>query len=246
MNFFAVTGIAFPFLMTALGAAVVYLFRSRIDARAQRICMGFAGGVMAAATAFSMLVPAQQMMGDARAWLWLPAAFLLGAAAVGLLNRLLRRADFALRQGADAQRRMTFLSAIVLHNIPEGMAVGLAFAPVGAGAAAAAAVALGIGLQNLPEGAAVSLPLRQGGMSRRRAFLLGVLSGAVEPLAALLMIVCSAWLAPVLPVLMAFAAGAMMLVVLAELAPASAAARDGAVAAMIGFALMMAMDVGLG
>ena len=245
MDIFAVSGVLFPFLMTSLGAAVVYLFRSRIDARAQRICLGFAGGVMAAATAFSMLVPAQEMMGEAAAWLWLPAAFLLGAAAVGALNGLLRRAGSALRQGQDAQRRMTFLCAIALHNVPEGMAVGLAFASGGAGAAAAAAVALGIGLQNLPEGAAVSLQLRQGGMSRRRAFLLGVLSGAVEPVAALLMMLFSAWLAPLLPVLMAFAAGAMMLVVFVELAPASAAARDGVIAAMIGFALMMAMDMGL-
>lgn len=245
MSLFVICGILFPFLMTALGAAVVYLFRAGIGARTQRICLGFAAGVMSAATAFSLLVPAQNMMDGAHAWLWLAAAFLLGAGAVGLLDVLLRRAGYAMRQGQDMQKRMTFLSAIVLHNIPEGMAVGLAFAPGGAGLAAAAAVALGIGLQNLPEGAAVSLPLRQGGMSRRRAFLLGALSGAVEPAAALLMIAFSAWLAPVLPVLMAFAAGAMMLVVLAELAPASAAARDGAVAAMIGFALMMAMDMGL-
>ena len=249
MSFFAVTGIAFPFLMTALGAAVVYLFRSRIDARAQRICMGFAGGVMAAATAFSMLVPAQLMMGDARAWLWLPAAFLLGAAAVGLLNRLLRRADFALRQGADAQRRMTFLSAIVLHNIPEGMAVGLAFAPGGAGAAAAAAVALGIGLQNLPEGAAVSLPLRQGGMSRRRAFLLGMLSGAVEPVGALLTVWFSSLLTPALPCMLAFAAGAMIYVVVESLIPetqAGAHSNLGTLMFALGFTVMMALDCALG
>lgn len=243
MSLFVVCGILFPFVMTALGAAVVYLLRGGIGARAQRICLGFAAGVMAAATAFSLLVPAQGMMKDAGAWLWLPIALLLGAGAVGCLDVILRRAGYALRQGQDAQRRLTFLWAIVLHNVPEGMAVGLAFAA--GGSAAAAAVALGIGLQNLPEGAAVSLPLRQSGMSRRRAFLLGTLSGAVEPAAALLMIAFSAWLAPVLPMLMAFAAGAMTLVVLAELAPASAVARDGAIAAMIGFALMMAMDMGL-
>ncbi|MBR5289035.1 MAG: ZIP family metal transporter [Clostridia bacterium] len=246
MNVFMLCGIVFPFLMTAAGAAVVYLFRGGIGARAQRICLGFAAGVMAAATAFSLLVPAQRMMDGGAAWLWLSSAFMVGAAAVMLLDVLVRRAGYALRRGQDAQRRITFLTAIVLHNIPEGMAVGLAFASAAVSPAAAAAVALGIGLQNLPEGAAVSLPLRHGGMSRRRAFLLGTLSGAVEPLAALLMIAFSAWLAPVLPALMAFSAGAMMLVVLAELSPASAAARDGALAAMIGFALMMAMDIGLG
>ncbi len=248
MNGFVLAGILFPFIMTALGAAVVFLFRNRIGARAQRICLGFAAGVMAAATAFSLLVPASEQMekNGGGAWLWLPLSFLAGAAVIFLLNVFLRRAQYAQRQGQDAQRRLLLLSAVTLHNIPEGMAVGLAFAAAGANPAAAAAVALGIGLQNLPEGAAVSLPLRQGGMSRRRSFLMGALSGAVEPLAALLVLSFSAVLAPVLPLLMAFAAGAMMVVVLCELAPASASARDGGIAAMIGFALMMAMDLGLG
>ena len=236
MRCFVFAGILFPFVMTALGAAVVFLFRRQIGARARRVCLGFAAGVMAAATAFSLLVPAQEMMGGGAAWLVLPVSFLLGAGAVGLLD-------------AFSKTERTLLAAITLHNIPEGMAVGLAFAAAlsGGGAlAAGAAAALGIGLQNLPEGAAVSLPLRQSGMSRGRSFLLGAASGAVEPVSALLMIACSPWLAPVLPALMAFAAGAMMLVTLGELAPASAAARDGAVAAMLGFALMMAMDMGLG
>ncbi|MBR5225889.1 MAG: ZIP family metal transporter, partial [Clostridia bacterium] len=183
------------------------------------------------------------------AWIVLPTAFLLGAGAAGGLNLLVRRTRYARRQGEDGRRDLAFLAAITLHNIPEGMAVGLAFAAAlsGGGAlAAGAAAALGIGLQNLPEGAAVSLPLYQGGMSRKRSFLLGAASGAVEQVSALVMIACSAWLAQALPALMAFAAGAMMLVTLGELAPASAAARDGAIAAMLGFALMTAMDMGLG
>ena len=245
MSVFVLLGILFPFVMTALGAAIVFLFRNSVGARAQRICLGFAAGVMAAATAFSLLVPASKMIPAAQAWFALPLAFFVGAALVMTLGDFLRRAQYAQRQGEDAQRRLLLLWAVTLHNIPEGMAVGLAFAAAGASPAAAAAVALGIGLQNLPEGAAVSLPLRQGGMSRWRAFLLGAISGAVEPVAAALMVVFAAALAPVLPVLMAFAAGAMMVVVLCELAPASAAARDGAIAAMLGFALMMAMDLGL-
>ena len=248
MRFFVFAGIMFPFVMTALGAAVVFLFRQEIGARARRVCLGFAAGVMAAATAFSLLVPAQEMMDGGAAWLCLSVSFLLGAGAAGGLNVLVRRTRYAQRQDEDARRDLKFLAAITLHNIPEGMAVGLAFTAALSGGALAAgyAAALGIGLQNLPEGAAVSLPLRQGGMSRRRSFLLGAASGAVEPLAALVMIACSAWLAPALPALMAFAAGAMMLVTLGELAPASAPARDGAIAAMLGFALMMAMDMGLG
>ena len=226
MRLYVYSGILFPFVMTALGAAVVFLFRRQIGARARRVCLGFAAGVMAAAT-----------------------AFLLGAGAAGGLNLLVRRTRYARRQGEDGRRDLAFLAAITLHNIPEGMAVGLAFAAAlsGGGAlAAGAAAALGIGLQNLPEGAAVSLPLYQGGMSRKRSFLLGAASGAVEQVSALVMIACSAWLAQALPALMAFAAGAMMLVTLGELAPASAAARDGAIAAMLGFALMTAMDMGLG
>lgn len=241
------TGILFPFLMTTLGAATVFVFRQHVSARAQRVCLGFAAGVMTAATAFSLLVPAAEQMEKSgqSAWLAMPVAFLLGAALVFGLDALLSRAKA--EKGADAQRRTLFYAAVTLHNIPEGMAVGLALAAAGTGAgmAAAAAVSLGIGLQNLPEGAAVALPLRQSGMSRWRSFLLGMLSGAVEP-AAVLMLVFAALLAPVMPALMAFAAGAMIVVVFEELCPEATGARDGAMAAMIGFALMMAMDIGLG
>lgn len=242
------TGILFPFLMTTLGAAIVFVFRQHVSARAQRVCLGFAAGVMTAATAFSLLVPAAEQMEKSgqSAWLAMPVAFLLGAALVFGLDALLSRAKA--EKGADAQRRTLFYAAVTLHNIPEGMAVGLALAAAGTGAgmAAAAAVSLGIGLQNLPEGAAVALPLRQSGMSRWRSFLLGMLSGAVEPAAAVLMLVFAALLAPVMPALMAFAAGAMIVVVFEELCPEATGARDGAMAAMIGFALMMAMDIGLG
>lgn len=246
MRCFVFAGIMFPFLMTALGAAVVFLFRGGVGARAQRLCMGFAAGVMAAATAFSLLVPAIEQVERAggAAWLSLPGAFLAGAAVIFLLEAVLSRAKCA--QGKDAQRRALLMAAVTLHNIPEGMAVGLALTTAGESPAAAAAVSLGIGLQNLPEGTAISLPMRQGGMSRRRSFLLGTLSGAVEPVAAACVLLLARVLSPVLPALMAFAAGAMMVVVFAELIPASASARDGAIAAMLGFALMMAMDVGLG
>lgn len=242
------TGISFPFLMTTLGASIVFVFRQHVGARAQRICLGFAAGVMMAATAFSLLVPAAEQMecSGRAAWLAMPVAFLLGAAMVFALDALVYRAKTT--RGPDAQRRTLFYAAVTLHNIPEGMAVGLALAAAGTGAgmAAAAAVSLGIGLQNLPEGAAVALPLRQSGMSRWRSFLLGMLSGAVEPVASVLMLIFAALLAPVMPMLMAFAAGAMVVVVFEELCPEATGARDGALAAMVGFALMMAMDIGLG
>ncbi len=246
MRFFVLSGILFPFVMTTLGAAVVFLFRQHIGVRAQRICLGFAAGVMTAATAFSLLVPASEQMRAAggAAWFSLAVAFLTGAGVIAALDILLRRVR-AQRPGRDA----LLLWAVVLHNIPEGMAVGVAFAAAGespAAAAAASAVALGIGLQNIPEGAAIALPLRQSGMTRRRSFWLGALSGAVEPLAAGVVLLFAGALGPVLPGLMAMAAGAMTLVVFSELAPASTAERDGALAVMIGFALMMAMDVGLG
>ena len=248
MSIFVLSGILFPFAMTALGASVVFFFSRSIGARAQRICLGFAAGVMAAATAFSLLVPAAEQMANSggAAWCWLPLSFLVGAALIFALDVFLRRIQAVRRWGEDAQRRLLLLSAVTLHNIPEGMAVGVAFAAAGVNPAAAAAVALGIGLQNLPEGAAVSLPLRQGGMDRGRSVLIGAISGAVEPIAALLVLLFSAALAPVLPLLMAVSAGAMMWVVFAEMLPVSGSGRDGSLAAALGFVLMMALDLLLG
>lgn len=248
---FALLGTLFTFLMTALGAAAVFVMRRGVSARWQRLCLGFAGGVMSAAAVFSLILPARAQLeaAGAAAWPVISLGFALGAAVIALLDMMLIRFRRA-RPADDASRRRTLLfTAVTLHNIPEGMAVGLAFALAGADAGAVAAacmLALGIGVQNLPEGAAISMPLRQSGMSRVRSFLLGAASGAVEPLAGILVVAFASLIAPALPFLMAFAAGAMMLVTVAEMFPASAARRDGAAAAMLGYLLMMALDLALG
>ena len=247
----AACGTAFTFLMTTLGAALVFFFRKGVGTGAQRVCLGFAGGVMAAASVFSLLCPAaEQAAADgAAAWAVVTAGFLLGAALLAGADVWLARGR-ALALDDAARRRMLLFSAITLHNIPEGMAVGLAFAlacgqgPVAV--AAASALALGVGVQNFPEGAAISLPMRQSGMSRMRAFGLGVLSGTVEPVFGVLVVLLAAAARPLMPLLMAFAAGAMMLVVFGEMIPEAARSRMGLTASVLGFAVMMALDVGLG
>ena len=166
------------------------------------------------------------------------------------LDAYLARAHPTYLQDEQGRRLTLLFSAVTLHNIPEGMAVGLAFAVAAqdglAGLAGACALALGIGIQNFPEGAAISLPLRQSGMSRCRSFAYGVLSGAVEPLFGAAAALAAGLAAPAMPWLMTFAAGAMMWVVLAEMLPHAAARRDGALAAAVGYLVMMALDIALG
>jgi len=237
--------------MTALGAAAVFLLRRGVSARMQRLCLGFAGGVMSAAAVFSLILPAKAQLeaSGGAAWLVITLGFALGAAVIALLDWMLARFRRARPQDDAARRRTLLFTAVTLHNIPEGMAVGLAFALAGGSAAAIAAacvLALGIGVQNLPEGAAISMPLRQSGMSRRRSFALGASSGAVEPLAGMLVVAFAALLAPVLPFLMAFAAGAMMLGVVAEMVPGAVKERKGVLFVMLGYVLMMTLDVALG
>ncbi|MDD7174238.1 MAG: ZIP family metal transporter [Clostridiales bacterium] len=249
----ALLGTAFTFLMTAAGAALVFFFRRAVGERPQRVCMGFAGGVMAAASVFSLLVPAAEQAAQRGgcAWLVVTLGFLLGAGLLMLPDAAMLRARIRADSAREeARRRALLFTAITLHNVPEGMAVGLAFALAaregGSAMAAAAALALGIGIQNFPEGAAISLPMRQSGMSRKRSFLLGVLSGAVEPVFGVLVVLVAAAAQAVMPLLMAFAAGAMMLVVFEEMIPEAAGGRAGVTAAVLGYALMMALDVALG
>lgn len=249
---FAMYGTGFAFFMTALGAAAVFFFRNRIGERTQRITMGFAGGVMSAAAVFSLLVPAReqaQALGMA-AWWVLASGVLLGAGMVALMELVLQR-HRAIREAGETKRRAAMvMTAVTLHNIPEGVAVGLAFALAaqagGAAWAAAAALALGVGIQNIPEGAAISLPLRQSGMSRRKSFLWGVLSGVVEPLAGFAAVLLTGALQMLLPGMMAFAAGAMLLVTFSEMIPLAGRGSDGTGAALFGYVLMMALDIGLG
>ena len=239
-------GTSFTFLMTALGAATVFFFARAVCERAQGALLGFAAGVMTAASVWSLILPAiEQTAAEGRLPPFLPAAagIVLGALLLALLD------EFTRQRGGERVTHSDFLllSAITLHNIPEGMAVGLAFALAadGEGLAGAAALALGIGVQNFPEGAAVALPLYQSGQSKLRAFVTGVLSGAVEPLFGVLVVLAAARVHALMPWLLSFAAGAMLYVVAEELLP-RAGSRRGTCGFLVGFLLMMILDVALG
>lgn len=239
-------GTSFTFLMTALGAATVFFFARAVCERAQGALLGFAAGVMTAASVWSLILPAiEQTAAEGRLPPFLPAAagIVLGALLLALLD------EFTRQRGGERVMHSDFLllSAITLHNIPEGMAVGLAFALAadGEGLAGAAALALGIGVQNFPEGAAVALPLFQSGQSKLRAFVTGVLSGAVEPLFGVLVVLAAARVHALMPWLLSFAAGAMLYVVAEELLP-RAGSRRGTCGFLVGFLFMMVLDVALG
>ena len=238
-------GTSFTFLMTALGAATVFFFARAVCERAQGALLGFAAGVMTAASVWSLILPAiEQTAAEGRLPPFLPAA---AGIVLGVLLALLD--EFTRQRGGERVTHSDFLllSAITLHNIPEGMAVGLAFALAadGEGLAGAAALALGIGVQNFPEGAAVALPLYQSGQSKLRAFGPGVLSGAVEPLFGVLVVLAAARVHALMPWLLSFAAGAMLYVVAEELLP-RAGSRRGTCGFLVGFLFMMVLDVALG
>ena len=245
----AALGTGFPFLMTTLGAAVVFFFAEAPRPQFQKAMLGFAAGVMTAASVWSLLLPAIEQAADFGVPGWLPAAagLLLGVCFLSALDAALPH--LRRQRDADLTRRQSTLlmAAITLHNVPEGMAVGLAFALAaeGEGTAGAAALALGIGIQNFPEGAAISLPLRQEGCSRSRAFLLGTLSGSVEPLFGMLVVLAAAGVRPLMPWLLSFAAGAMLYVVVEELVP-QAHSKAGTCGFVGGFLIMMILDVALG
>lgn len=244
-------GLAIPFVGTALGAAAVFLFKSNIPPRVQKILLGFASGVMLAASVWSLLLPALELSGS---WLPVVVGFLVGIGFLLGLDQLTARLHLEPKPGTAGANSFLLVLAVTLHNVPEGMAVGVAFAGMLAGDGAitpadAFALAVGIALQNIPEGTIVAAPLRSDGCSRSRSFVYGVLSGAVEPVGAVLTILLTALLRPVLPFLLACAAGAMVYVVLEELNPQAQTGshgHTGTMGAAAGFALMMAMDVALG
>ena len=245
----AALGTAFPFLMTSLGAAAVFFLPKNPRGDSQRSLLGFAAGVMTAASIWSLLLPAIEQAAPLPGWLPAAAGLLAGALFLAGLDALLLRLRAAGRGDRGLARRDALLMcAITLHNVPEGMAVGLAFALAalnGEGLAAASALALGIGVQNLPEGAAVALPLRRAGHGRGRAFAEGVLSGAVEPVFGVLTALAAALTQTLLPWLLSFAAGAMLYVVVAELVPQTDS-RRGVAGFFAGFLVMMVLDVALG
>ena len=253
-------GIGFIFLMTSLGAATVFFFRKSLPGNFQKIFLGFAAGVMIAASVWSLLIPAIEEAEARGVPGWIPAScgFLLGVLFLLVVDHIIPHIHpFSdVREGpAVASKRTTLLIfAVTLHNIPEGMAVGLSFALAAqhgdpAMYAAAVALAIGIGVQNFPEGAAISLPLRQEGVSAGKAFWLGCLSGAVEPVFGFMAVLLAALIVPVMPWLLSFAAGAMIYVVVEELIPEANLGEHshaGTLGVIAGFLVMMILDVALG
>jgi len=257
----ALLATCFTWALTALGAAVVFTARD-ISKRVLDTMLGFAGGVMIAASYWSLLAPSIAMSEGGNVPAWLPATvgFLIGAIFLRGIDRVLPHLHlgFPIEEAEGIKtswRRSTLLVlAITLHNIPEGLAVGVAFGAVAAGLPAATlpaaiALAIGIGIQNFPEGLAVSLPLRREGLSRRRSFWYGQLSGLVEPVAGVIGAAAVILARPILPYALAFAAGAMIFVVVEELIPESQRGGNTDLAtmgAMVGFAVMMVLDVAFG
>ena len=253
-------GLLVPLLGTSLGAACVFFLKKGLGDRVQRGLTGFASGVMVAASIWSLLIPAMEQSAGAGAWAFLPAVvgfwagvlFLLGLD--HLIPHLHQRSLQAEGPRTRLGRSTMMVLAVTLHNIPEGMAVGVVYAGFLAGEgqitmAAALALSLGIAIQNFPEGAIISMPLRAEGMGKARAFAGGVLSGAVEPLGALLTILAAGLVVPALPYLLSFAAGAMLYVVVEELIPEMSQGEHSNVGTLtfaLGFTLMMALDVALG
>ena len=246
----AALGTLFPFLMTVLGAATVFFFARAPRDGIQRALLGFAAGVMTAAGVWSLLLPAlalSEAEGSLPPLLPAVCGVLLGALFLAGMDILGERARRGGEEDTACRSDRLLISAVTLHNIPEGMAVGLAFvlAPDAEGLAAAAALAFGIGVQNFPEGAAVALPLLEMGRTRTRAFLTGALSGAVEPVFGVAAALAAARVQALMPWLLSFAAGAMLCVAAQELLP-RAHSRAGTCGFFGGFLLMMALDVALG
>lgn len=260
MTIEVIQGVLIPFLGTALGATCVMFMRDRLNPTVQRALTGFAAGVMVAASVWSLLIPAMEQSVSMGRWSFVPAVvgFWIGILFLLVLDRVIPH----LHQGSDepegpkvALKRTTMLMlAVTLHNIPEGMAVGVVFAGWMSGNSTitmtgALALSIGIAIQNFPEGAIISMPLRAEGMKRRQALLCGVLSGIVEPIAAILTILAAGLIVPALPYLLSFAAGAMIYVVVEELIPEMSVGQHsnlGTVFFAVGFTVMLTLDVALG
>ena len=255
-----IIGLLIPFLGTALGAAMVFFMKNSMNKKLEKILLGFASGVMIAASVWSLIIPSINMATEQGKIAWLPAAvgFLFGILFLLVLDSVIPHLHLnsSEPEGIKAKLKRTTMMvfAVTLHNIPEGMAVGVAFAGAmtqntGITIAGALALAIGIAIQNFPEGAIISMPLKSEGMSKGKAFMLGVLSGVVEPIGALITILLTNLVVPVLPYLLSFAAGAMIYVVVEELIPE---AQDGehsnlaTIGVAIGFVIMMILDVALG
>ena len=254
-----IIGIMIPFIGTSLGATMVFILKDQISENLQKILTGFAAGVMVAASFWSLLQPALESSEAMGTLPFLPAAvgFLVGVGFLLLLDEVTPHMHFNNEEEgpkSGLKRTTKLILAVTLHNIPEGMAVGVVYAgflsgSTGISAAGALALALGIAIQNFPEGAIVSMPLRAEGMQKGKTFLFGVLSGIVEPIAAVVTVLAAGFEVPIMPYLLAFAAGAMMYVVVEELIPEMSEGKHSnwaTIAFSLGFVLMMILDVTLG
>ena len=253
-------GIMIPFVGTALGSACVFFLKHEMQPLLQKILLGFASGVMVAASVLSLLIPAMNMSEGMGKLAFVPAAagLLLGMAFLLLMDRVIPHLHLGSEEPegmhSSLSKSMMLIFAVTLHNFPEGMAVGVVFAGMLEGSAGitlagAFALAIGIAIQNFPEGAIISMPLKGTGISHGKAFFYGAASGIVEPLGALLTIWLASYIEPVLPYLLAFAAGAMLYVVVEELIPEASEGEHSNIATVgfaIGFVLMMILDVALG
>lgn len=248
-------GIILPFIGTSLGALMVYFMKNNIDKRLEKILLGFASGVMIAASIWSLIIPSIERTESMNIFSWFPASLglLLGILSLILIDELVNRINKRAEKIKDDKRksRMLFL-AVTLHNIPEGMAVGTVFAALlantsGITYASAMALSLGIAIQNFPEGAIISMPLKSDGYSKNKSFLMGVLSGIVEPIFAVITILLANVIVPILPYLLSFAAGAMLYVVIHELIPDCQKEDNnlGPFGFTLGFLIMMILDVAL-
>ncbi|MDO5147005.1 MAG: ZIP family metal transporter [Eubacteriales bacterium] len=260
MSFEIMRGLLIPFAGTTLGAACVFFMKKTLHSGIQRALTGFAAGVMVAASIWSLIIPAIEQSEHLGKFAFMPAAvgFLMGIGFLLLLDELVPHMHMNSEEAEGPKTSLSktamLLLAVTLHNIPEGMAVGVVFAGWKQGnteitAMGALALAIGIAIQNFPEGAIISMPLKAEGMGKGKAFLCGALSGAVEPVAAILTVLASGFIIPALPYLLSLAAGAMMYVVVEELVPEMAEGEHsniGTVAFSVGFVVMMILDVALG
>ena len=257
-------GILIPFVGTTVGAALVFLLKNKMSDFIHKSLLGFSSGVMIAASIWSLIMPAIEMTENQQKIAWIPASvgFMLGIITLMLIDKVISKME-KLKEKNDKckcskkykEKSTTMLAlAVTLHNIPEGMAVGVTFAGLLAGnvgitVAGAMALAIGIGIQNIPEGAIISMPLKSSGMPKIRAFTYGTASGIVEPIGAAITILLTNLVVPILPYLLAFAAGAMIYVAAVELIPEMEKgkyAKVGTISLGIGFSIMMILDVALG
>ena len=255
-----VIGLLIPFLGTTLGSAMVFFMKNTINKKVEKLLLGFASGVMIAASIWSLLMPSIDMAEEQQKIAWIPAAvgFLLGMAFLLVLDSVIPHMHLNTEkpEGIKAKLKNSTMMvlAVTLHNIPEGMAAGVVLAGAmaqnsGITFAGALALTIGIAIQNFPEGAIISMPLRGEGVSKTKAFLYGMLSGIVEPIGAIITILITSTVVPVLPYILAFAAGAMIYVVVEELIPEAQEGEHsdiGTIGVALGFVLMMILDVALG